>query len=619
MRVSSLKLSNILSFKYYDNIEDATELKFDNDLNIIIGENGSGKSTALEVINFFFKKVIFRSYKFEPQHYSHTQSSYRKNTLRLTQDNETYKEYYRLDPNWDTTTKKQFLSLKLNLDEIDKHNVQILVDNLDKIKQNAEKYTNRSIQDLEPIHGNEKVEINVELDNENNSFTVSHNISANIFSYLEDYELFRELIRLHNIENPKDTITTLDEPFAILTAFRNYHSFGNTVSLAGNDAYEQIRQIRTGLYNKGFNTREDGEPSIFSIVRLRVANDHYDKFEEKSNKECEEEANNLDFLKTINDKLSIVNLKCRVKLKNKRTWEYSFEFVDTKRNKVLGDINALSAGQKSIIHLIFEAYGRGEIKGGVVIIDEPEIHLHYQFQHEYLQVVEDISRDQKVQYILVTHSESLINHKTIKYVKRFSLDKERHSVINQPTISESQRVLVKILDNTRSANALFGKKIVLVEGEDDRYFFRALLNETYPELNQEISIFDVGGKGKSFEDWKNFFEGFGLTAYQIQDLDASFGILYPEETFYSLKESKNPGGKANFLSSHPNLHRDIESKYTEKLYILKQGELEDYLGTPNKGLEQVIKFCNEEIEGFLKNKEDEKATELIRIIEEIKQ
>lgn len=74
--------------------------------------------------------------------------------------------------------------------------------------------------------------------------------------------------------------------------------------------------------------------------------------------ECEEKANNLDFMIAINKKIRVVNLECKVRMIDFRTWQYAFEFFDLKRGKPLLDINSLSAGQKAIIHLVFESYGR---------------------------------------------------------------------------------------------------------------------------------------------------------------------------------------------------------------------------------------------------------------------
>lgn len=58
MKIDYIQISNILSFRHYANIDQAPKITFDNGLNILIGQNGAGKSTALEVINFIFRKVI---------------------------------------------------------------------------------------------------------------------------------------------------------------------------------------------------------------------------------------------------------------------------------------------------------------------------------------------------------------------------------------------------------------------------------------------------------------------------------------------------------------------------------------------------------------------------------
>ena len=64
------------------------------------------------------------------------------------------------------------------------------------------------------------------------------------------------------------------------------------------------------------------------------------------------------------------------------------------------------------------------------------IHLHYQFQFEYLKILEKLAKEQGVQYIIVTHSEGFISNKTIGHVKRFSLNEERNSVVHAPEITE---------------------------------------------------------------------------------------------------------------------------------------------------------------------------------------
>jgi predicted ATP-dependent endonuclease of OLD family len=257
-------------------------------------------------------------------------------------------------------------------------------------------------------------------------------------------------------------------------------------------------------------------------------------------------------------------------------------------------VNSLSAGQKAIIHLVFEAYGRGDLKGGLVIIDEPEIHLHYQFQNEYLQVVRELNMEQGCQYILVTHSEALINSSTINQVRRFSINNNGHTEIRSPALSTDQKMLIKILDNTRATYAFFAKNVLLVEGDTDRYVFKSIIQEKYPECDQTIAVLDIGGKG-NFVEWGNLFQAFGLTVYRLGDFDCAIEQFYPSEKGAPLR---NQTDIAAFKSRNPDWETKINAEYANNTFILKNGGLEQYLGIA-KGLNDVISFCNTKLIAFL--------------------
>ncbi|MFA5080032.1 MAG: AAA family ATPase [Candidatus Paceibacterota bacterium] len=614
MKIKELKISNILSFKYYEDITDATKIIFDDNLNIFIGENGAGKSTALEVINFLFKKVLFTQFNINQDLYS------RKSILSVADrkqilspaNNQSFSDF-RLDPNWNTENSTQRIQLLIELDEIDKVNINHLVVNKEKLNTFISSYTNYSTTPDTAIQNIYTIEVILN----NNSKTFSTNISPNAsdpgYLYLVNYNFYKELINFYNFENPQDQIAPLYESFTLIGGYRNYQAFNPAVSLQGSSAAQQIQQIKIQEYSKSLNANEQSEPSIFNLVRLRVAGKHFEIYgEDAKGMDCEKEANDQEFLLKINKKLKLVNLEVKIEFTNKQKWGYSFQFYDLKRQKPLTDINSLSAGQKAIIHLLFEAYGRGDLKGGLVIIDEPEIHLHYQFQNEYLHVIDEINKEQKCQYVLVTHSESLINSITIHKVKRFALDEDNNTVIKTPKLSTNQKTLIKILDNTRSTYAFFAKKVLLVEGETDRYFFRAALQEIQNSLNQEIAILDITGK-RNYSEWKAFFEEFGLSVYFIGDLDSAFGFLYSGENAYKLNSPEIIKG---FKCTHPNIDLEIDQKYIDKVYILKEGDLEYYLDINNKGLPETIKFCNEKLKDYL-DVANNKSKEIRTIFSEI--
>lgn len=614
MKIISLQLSNILSFRYFDNVEDAEKINFDDDLNIIIGENGSGKSTALEVINFLFRRVLYKQYNLNQDLYSQRKNinADQQKQILLPANNLSFNGF-RLDPNWNTDNQPQTIRIVIKLDEIDKKNLQYLQDKRGTLTPWIGRYTTRG--ETAVANYSETYTLDINLNQNGKTFSVQPQDCAQDFGYeyLTDYNFYKETIALYNLENARNPIETLYESFTLISSYRNYHAFNVSVNLRDNTPAVQIQQIRNADFTRSLNANDNSEPAIFALVRLRVAEKHFELISQKMDEaECEAAANELPFIIEINKRLCIVNLKCKIKLLDLRTWQYRFEFLDLRRNKSIADINSLSAGQKAIIHLVFEAYGRGDLKGGLVIIDEPEIHLHYQFQHEYLQVIRELNKHQSCQYILVTHSEALINSATISSVRRFSLNAEGFTEIRFPNLTAEQKVLIRILDNTRSTYAFFAKKVVLVEGDSDRYFFKALVQSLYQELNQEIAILHVGGKNE-LAQWTTLFESFGLTVYRIADLDYAYNLFYPAEPRSSLK---TPAAITAFKNSHPDCEARIAMEYANKTFILRNGDLEHYLDI-GKDLSEVIAFCTDRLPRYLQDDNNQKSVEVREIVRQI--
>jgi predicted ATPase len=71
-------------------------------------------------------------------------------------------------------------------------------------------------------------------------------------------------------------------------------------------------------------------------------------------------------------------------------------------------IDELSSGEKQVILVLGEIQRRIS-KGSVVLIDEPEIHLHPQWQRLLVQALTDLCATYKAQLIITTHSEETAN------------------------------------------------------------------------------------------------------------------------------------------------------------------------------------------------------------------
>ena len=607
MRVNYLQLSNILSFKYEEDINSAFKIEFDPDLNIIIGENGSGKSTVLEAMNFVFTRILFRHCEVDEYKFLLSAAN-RKDALEV--DDPPNCTGFRLQSNWDSDSKSQKIRISTTLDNIDRTNINHIADNYGHIKNILGLYSHiNTPEDFAPIDNDMDIDIDITFNHKEDVCDTVYisSVPTHVQFYLEYYQAINEAIAIYNNEHT-DHMAPLGNSFSILSAFRNYDTFALQTSLQSDPA-SQLRNIKRSSSYRSNNDQSGIEPLIFNIVKLKLGEKHLRLIQEGKNIDDATVAiNSLPLITNINERLKLLNLKLSIKPTNIRTWSYEFRFRDIKNDRELGDINSLSAGQKSIIHLIFEAYGRDDVNGGLIIIDEPEIHLHYQFQFEYLKILEKLAKEQGVQYIIVTHSEGFISNKTIGHVKRFSLNEERNSVVCTPDIREDQRKLIEILNNTWAARVLFLDRVLLVEGQDDEYFFRVAIKKLQPDLSQNITVYGVRGKD-SISSFKSFFESFGLKVYFIKDLDATGKDLYHYKNQKSLKTDEENN---KYREEHLDVDDKIESRYPFGEFYLKKGAVEQYTGKL-KGIEHVIDFCENEMDNFLKS-DDEKAKEIYKII-----
>ncbi|NML73972.1 ATP-dependent endonuclease [Rhizobium sp. S-51] len=154
--------------------------------------------------------------------------------------------------------------------------------------------------------------------------------------------------------------------------------------------------------------------------------------------------------------------------------------------------------------------------------------------------------------------------------------------------------------------------MILVEGETDRYFFRALLQERHLSLEQEISVLHVGGKGQ-LQKWRSLFTSFGLRVYAIADFDYIVNLHYRESKSTKLKTTAQI---SEFKRSNPDWEQHLINLRKDRIFILSEGNLEIYLGT-EKDLSHVIEFCQNRLTSFLSDETSSRSSEVKSIIDTI--
>jgi len=170
----------------------------------------------------------------------------------------------------------------------------------------------------------------------------------------------------------------------------------------------------------------------------------------------------------------------------------------------------------------------------LIIIEEPEAHLHAQLQQVFIKKVWEIINPTeaedtfKNQMIVTTHSPHIIyesGFQPIRYFQRHIADTgvQTTNVLNLTTFynkshEESREFLQRYMKLTH-CDLFFADGAILVEGNVERLLLPPMINKCAEELNScYLSIIEVGGAyGHIF---KQLIEFLGLTTLIITDLDS---------------------------------------------------------------------------------------------------
>ena len=631
---------------------------------ILIGPNGAGKSNFIEIINHCFRKALFERTQFNE-------------SLLITQERGDYVAPDQLksiifrpggQTDWNlrahdgSGSDDQEIALSLELNDNDFKNLEFLLAHSTAMNKILELYA--GVPNLVPtvapanLRDCSTVQATIQYRRSGNQLNVTFQTEDDprvkfIKSYLRHFPTFQAAVGIHNRYSRSATgplWPELQQTFAMLGSYRNYAGISSSIGLDASRSFQPVFDRA-----RGESTRSGGgeEPAAFDMVKRKVGYTFLELFDEASRENTLVKLYTIEPLVSIN-KLVGKYLDMQVRIKKLNKYDLSMEMYFERGGKRV-DTQELSSGEKGILHFIFTLYGF-DLQNGVVVIDEPELHLHPQIQKEYQAIMREVMEKLDIQFIVATHSPQFVDVSSISQVYRF-FQHAGHTEIVNPTVTASQKSLTKILDLTNSAKIFFVNRAILVEGETDEYFLRFFLDHLKAHANdttaepwlrqiEDFEIFSIKGKGARTV-WTEFLKGFGLQVCFIGDWDniaevanfdlAKYSAIYAASratageavqqkgssdgvalftAIHNVVSDPSPGNvnelgklkdyvlarntdypkliehiKANEASEWRRLETAIDAGYANELFILKQGELEDYLGIRGKGLAHIIEFC----------------------------
>jgi putative ATP-dependent endonuclease of OLD family len=367
-------------------------------------------------------------------------------------------------------------------------------------------------------------------------------------------------------------------------------------------------------------------------------------------------------VKLVTKHLNKLGYSWNVELKDANTNTYEIILLKIQENTKFS-LHQASSGEKEILNFLLGIFAFN-IKNGLIIVDEPEVHLHPKWQSLLLDLFFDLADLTQNQFIFSTHSPIFINQRTISKIVRVykSSGKSTIKKIVKSNFDETKDLL-HIINSHNNEKIFFADKVILVEGITDRIFWEQLINIYKKAENSEIiEVLEVHGK-INLEKYRKFLEKIELDNYIIADLDyilqigseevkKMFIVDYPKIDREVIKAKKSIDGQTlfqqieeaiksenfdqltnlcNYIKSR-NMKLDenltdqqlqlleifiTEKREKEKICVLSKGEVEYYLPEGYKKLNTLIELTkNERKFRDLIIREDyrEKRVELSKII-----
>lgn len=323
-------------------------------------------------------------------------------------------------------------------------------------------------------------------------------------------------------------------------------------------------------------------------------------------------------------------------------------------------LNQASSGEVELINFILGLVTMN-LYGSIVIVDEPELHLHPKWINVLRGFFMEYSFSRKNQMMVVTHSGTFINSRTFPFITRVYKDEYGCSRVHQIQSENKpeEKELLHYINATNNEKIFFSDFVIMVEGDTDEIIFKRILETIKKEKSflQNIEVMQVKGKTNQ-EKCGKFLDTLQIRSCFIGDLDNVNQFAKGDEVIKGLLMTnakrvvkhviKKPGSMDNeqlvayleesirtgnieqlkefyeyIVSFRTKIRTDITNEerqlldkfidglYDQNIFILKDGEIEAYLldGYKHKDLVNVLKITEGDLyekwrteEGFLKLK-----------------
>lgn len=424
--------------------EKNINISFKEGINILIGKNGSGKTTILEIIDSlvnlkieFLLRIEFKEIKLEMQDIKFIVQKTKEKVIITIKDLkekgkllekkfglvDEARVFYRIDEDefggenrigYNNENRKNILQLKIFLAHIKKQEVHYLTLNRqgvasaaalrrEKMRMREEKLDIFGLDQVEKTIKAEYSNILRHYETYNNEFKKQVLLTPFLVEKKSDLKSSIEKV----LKFDKNLEKQIEEAFLNLDV--SQESYNSLVGKYFEVLYEKKKELEKlnieNLLNLQTKNKEEFELLLFSLDNIKLEYAYHIIEKAKDIKEKKKKIyNKIEKLTMIVNKFySEIGRKIRVNDIGK------LDIRSIKNEERNIDLQKLSSGEKQILTLFtFLIFNTKETSGGIFIIDEPELSLHIDWQEKISDSLDGVSRLN--QYIIATHSPEVIGN-----------------------------------------------------------------------------------------------------------------------------------------------------------------------------------------------------------------
>lgn len=392
MKVISLKIKNVKSFK------EETELLFDKKFNILVGPNGGGKSNFLDILNIVLRNFFLISYKVYPINDS-------SNSYEEIQQHTPFPQINKVLEKFIGNTLDSYIELKLEIENQDINNIISLKENKDKLRNALSSYRGHWSNFADEI---EQWDLSRLSPSQELNFIIRNNSFEGLNDGTPEYIFYRflYLFQLFLIASKKVSGIKLSPRYVYFSPYRGETQLNLQANLSGENYYELLANYSSATSKTS--------TSLIKLSSFYFAEKKRSYENSALRQGYQSQWIDDDEVKLVTKYLNSLGYSWDLELKdaNKNIYEITL----SKEGRTF-DLTQASSGEKEILNFLLGIFAFN-IKDGLVIIDEPEVHLHPRWQSILIDVFFDLANTTGNQFILSTHSAVFISQRTISNIVR---------------------------------------------------------------------------------------------------------------------------------------------------------------------------------------------------------